>query len=403
MKYAILLYDGMADLPCPALDGLTPMEKAHKPNLDALAALGEVGLVRTVAPGLTPGSDVANMSVLGFDPALYYTGRSPLEAVSIGVEMRETDVALRCNLVTLSTQEPFAERRMLDYSGGDISTEEAAELIAAIQKNLGSDECRFYSGVAYRHCLIVQNGTTELGTLVPPHDITGRAIGKYLSESPNAVLLNDFTRRSMDVLENHPVNLARKAKCLLPANAVWLWGEGQKPGLPAFSELYGVRGSIISAVDLLKGIGLLAGMPTPSVPGATGYIDTNFVGKADAAIAEWERGQDLVYLHFEAPDECGHRGEADNKVRSIEILDEIVLPRVRKYLETQGDYKILVLPDHPTPLVTGKHSGDPVPYVLYHKANERESGVVSVTEKTAAETGVFRPVGHELMSALLDN
>ncbi|MDR1409533.1 MAG: cofactor-independent phosphoglycerate mutase [Oscillospiraceae bacterium] len=401
MKYAILLYDGMADLPCPALGGLTPMEKAHKPNLDALAQRGEVGLVRTVAPGLTPGSDVANMSVLGFDPALYYTGRSPLEAVSIGVQMCDTDVALRCNLVTLSTREPFEERHMLDYSGGDISTAEAAELIAAVQAELGSDKYRFYSGVAYRHCLIVQNGTIKLGNLVPPHDMTGRTIGQYLSNSPNAAVLNDFTRRSMAVLENHPVNITRKAKDLLPANAVWLWGEGKKPELPQFLELYGVRGSIISAVDLLKGIGILAGMPTPNVSGATGYIDTNFVGKADAAISEWETGQDLVYLHFEAPDECGHRGEPDNKVRSIEILDELVLPKVRSYLEMQGNYKILVLPDHPTPLVTGKHSGDPVPYVLYRKSTERDSGVASVTEKTAAATGVFREVGYELMRTFL--
>jgi 2,3-bisphosphoglycerate-independent phosphoglycerate mutase len=401
VKYAILLYDGMADLPCPALGGHTPMELAKKPNLDSLAAKGEVGLVRTVAPGLTPGSDVANMSVLGFDPALYYTGRSPLEAVSIGVAMEDTDVALRCNLVSLSEDEPFEEKRMLDYSGGDISTAEAAELIAAVQAVLGDEKHRFYPGVAYRHCLIVKNGSTDLGKLVPPHDITGQKIGGYLSESPNAAALNEFTRRSLDILEKHPVNLARKAKGLLPANAVWLWGEGKKPGLPGFEELYGIKGSIISAVDLLKGIGILAGMPTPGVPGATGYIDTNFVGKAQAAIAEWESGQDLVYLHFEAPDECGHRGEAENKVRSIELLDELVLPRVRAYLEAQGEYKILVLPDHPTPLVTGKHSGEPVPYVLYNSAAPANSGVENVNENSAAATGVFRPVGCEMMKYLL--
>ncbi|MDR0883971.1 MAG: cofactor-independent phosphoglycerate mutase [Oscillospiraceae bacterium] len=397
MKYAVLLYDGMADLPCPALDGATPMEKAHKPHLDALAQRGEVGLVQTVAPGLTPGSDVANMSVLGFDPALYYTGRSPLEAVSIGVEMGDTDVALRCNLVTLSEDEPFEQKRMLDYSGGDISTAEAHALIAAVQAELGTQTLQLYPGVAYRHCLIVHEGTTDLGDLVPPHDISGQVIGPYLSAHPNAAPLLAFTRASQDLLKNHPVNRARVAKGLLPANACWFWGEGKKPALPQFFDLYGKRGSIISAVDLLKGIGILAGMPTPEVPGATGYIDTNFVGKADAAIAEWTRGQDLVYLHFEAPDECGHRGEAQNKVRAIELLDELVLPRVQAYLETQGDYKILVLPDHPTPLTTGKHAGDPVPYVLYQKSAERTSGVSTVTEQTAAATGIFRPVGHALM------
>jgi len=401
LKYAILLYDGMADLPCPALGGLTPMEKAHKPNLDALAQRGEVGLLRTVAKGMTPGSDTANMSVLGFDPALYYTGRSPIEAVSMGINMSNTDISLRCNLVTLSAAEQFENRKMLDYSGGDISTAEAAELITAVQKELGSDEYRFHAGVAYRHCLIVKNGTLELGNLTAPHDITGQTIGPYISRHPNAAVLNGFTRRSAKVLENHPVNLARKARGLLPANAIWLWGEGKKPALPQFSELYGKRGSIISAVDLLKGIAILAGMNAPNVPGATGYIDTNFVGKANEAIAQWESGQDLVYLHFEAPDECGHRGEADNKVRSIELLDELVLPRVRDYLETHDDYKILVLPDHPTPLITGKHSADPVPYVLYHKSAERDSGVACVTEKTAEATGVFHDVGHEMMAYFL--
>lgn len=401
MKYAVVLCDGMADYPVEALGGKTPMEVAKKPNIDALASKGEVGLVRTVAAGLKPGSDVANMSVLGFDPKKCYTGRSPLEAVSIGVKMSETDIALRCNLVTLSDEADYGAKTMLDYSGGDISTEEAAQIIKTVQEHFDSSEFDFYSGVAYRHCLIVHNGTTDLGKMTPPHDISGRVIGEYLSTSPNAEKLIAMMRESYDLLKDHPVNKKRIAEGKLPANSIWLWGEGSRPALPSFEEKFGVKGSIVSAVDLLKGIGICAGMNTPEVEGATGYIDTNFEGKANAAIDEWRKGQDLVYIHVEAPDECGHRNEPENKVKAIELIDSRIMPIILDYLNTQDDYKVMVLPDHPTPISTRTHASDPVPYLIYRKGKELDSGVASINEKSASETGNFVDPGFDLMGHFL--
>lgn len=401
MKYAVILCDGMADYPVEALGGKTPMEAANKPNIDALASKGEVGLVRTVAAGLKPGSDVANMSVLGFDPKVCYTGRSPLEAVSIGVKMSETDIALRCNLVSLSDEENYSDKTMVDYSGGDISTEEAAEIIKTVQEHFGGGEFDFYSGVAYRHCLIVHNGTTDLGSMTPPHDISGRVVGEYLSDSPNAQKLIQMMRESYELLKDHPVNKKRVSEGKLPANSIWLWGEGSRPALESFEEKFGVKGSIVSAVDLLKGIGICSGMNTPEVEGATGYIDTNFEGKAEAAVEEWRKGQDLVYIHLEAPDECGHRNEPENKVKSIELIDSRVLPKVLEYLDSQGDYKVMVLPDHPTPIATRTHASDPVPYLIYCKGNELDSGVSSINEKTAGATGNFIDPGFELMKHFL--
>ncbi len=402
MKYAIVLYDGMADYPVPALGGKTPMMAAKKPVFDALARRGEVGLVKTVADGLKPASDIANLSVLGYDPKVYYTGRSPLEAVSIGINMSETDIALRCNLVTLSGEDDYAAKTMLDYSGGDISTAEAAEIIGSVQEHFGSDVFRFYNGVSYRHCLIEHSGTLDLGNLTAPHDISGRVIGEYLSTSGNAAPLIQMMRESYDLLKNHPVNQARQVAGKLPANSIWLWGEGKKPSLPSFEKTYGLKGSIISAVDLLKGIGKCAGMNTPEVEGATGYLDTNFAGKAQAAVAEWRSGQDLVYIHIEAPDECGHRNEPENKVRSIELIDERVLPVLLEYLDTCDDYKIMILPDHPTPIVTGTHAPDPVPYMIYKKSKGIESGVDSINEETAKATGVFVEFGPGMMRKFID-
>ncbi len=401
MKYAVILCDGMADYPVEALGGKTPMEAANKPNIDALASKGEVGLVRTVAAGLKPGSDVANMSVLGFDPKVCYTGRSPLEAVSIGVKMSETDIALRCNLVSLSDEENYSDKTMVDYSGGDISTEEAAEIIKTVQEHFGGGEFDFYSGVAYRHCLIVHNGTTDLGNMTPPHDISGRVVGEYLSDSPNAQKLIQMMCESYELLKDHPVNKKRVSEGKLPANSIWLWGEGSRPALESFEEKFGVKGSIVSAVDLLKGIGICSGMNTPEVEGVTGYIDTNFEGKAEAAVEEWRKGQDLVYIHLEAPDECGHRNEPENKVKSIELIDSRVLPKVLEYLDSQGDYKVMVLPDHPTPIATRTHAPDPVPYLIYCKGNELDSRVSSINEKTAGETGNFIDPGFELMKHFL--
>ncbi len=402
MKYAIILYDGMADYPVPALGGKTPMMVAKKPIFDSFARRGEVGLVKTVADGLKPASDIANLSVLGYDPKHYYTGRSPLEAVSMGIAMADTDIALRCNLVTLSEEFDYSAKTMRDYSAGDISTAEAAEIIKSVQEHFGNDLFRFYSGVSYRHCLICHNGTMDLGTMTPPHDISGKVIGAYLSESDNAAPLIQMMRESYCVLKNHPVNKARMAAGKLPANSIWLWGEGKKPSLPSFEKTYGLKGSIISAVDLLKGIGICAGMNTPTVDGATGYIDTNFKGKAQSAVDEWQSGQDLVYIHVEAPDECGHRNEPENKVRSIELIDEQLLPVLLRYLETLDDYKVMILPDHATPIVTGTHAPDPVPYMIYRKSREHDSQVDTINEETAKATGHFIEFGPGLMKHFID-
>ncbi len=400
MKYAVVLYDGMADYPVDALGGKTPMEVANKPLFNKMGLKGEVGLVKTVADSLKPGSDVANLSVLGYDPTKSYTGRSPLEAVSIGVELLDTDVTLRCNLVTLSDEENYEDKTMVDYSAGDISTADAAVLIKAVEEHFGNDIFAFHAGVAYRHCLVWHNGTTDLGNMTPPHDISGRVIGEYLSKSENAVKLISMMKESYKVLSEHPLNKERVAKGLRPANSIWLWGEGTKPALQNFTEKTGLKGSIISAVDLLKGIGILAGMNTPEVEGATGYIDTNFDGKAQCAAKEWENGVDFVYLHFEAPDECGHRNEPENKVRSIEIIDEKVLPVIIDQLEKYDDYKIMILPDHPTPIKTNTHARDPVPFMIYHKKNEL-SGPDNVNENTAKETGIFYESGTLLMEHFL--
>lgn len=400
MKYVVVLYDGMADYPVDALGGKTPMEVAKKPNFDSLAKESEVGLIRTVAEGLKPGSDVANMSVMGFDPKKYYTGRSPLEAVSIGVKLKDDDVTLRCNLVTLSDEEDYESKTMLDYSAGDISTEDAAEIMKSVEEFFGNEKFTFYSGVQYRHCLVVKNGTTDLGNMTPPHDISGKVIGSYLSQHENAKELVDMMKRSYDFLMSHPVNQKRIAKGEKPANSIWLWGEGKKPILPSFESLYGKKGAVISAVDLLKGIAISANMDAPDVEGATGYIDTNFENKAYEAVKQLESGKDFVYVHFEAPDECGHRNEPFNKVRSIELIDERVLPIIIEALEKYDDYKIMILPDHPTPIKTMTHAADPVPYMIYHKKDKKE-GVDSINEKTAAATGNFIENGPSVMAKFL--
>lgn len=401
MKYVVVLYDGMADYPVPALGGKTPMMVAKKPNFDRMAKHGTVGLVRTVAPGLTPGSDVANLSVMGYDPCLYYTGRSPLESVSMGIDLSDTDVALRCNLVTLSDEEDYSEKTMVDYCAGDISSEEAAEIIKTVEEKLGNDIFAFYSGVSYRHCLVWHGGKTEIGKLTPPHDISGRKIGGYLNKNPDAAGLLELMEKSCEILKDHPVNLKRISEGKRPANAIWLWGQGSRPSLPLFEKLYGVKGSVISAVDLLKGIGICAGMNTPDVEGATGYIDTNFEGKAQKAVEELENGSDFVYIHIEAPDECGHRNEPENKVKAIELIDSRVLPIVLEALEKYDDYKVMILPDHPTPIVTGTHASDPVPFMIYHKKDEKDSGVDSINEETASKTGIFIEEGPSLMGRFL--
>lgn len=403
-KYVVVLYDGMADYPVPALNGKTPMMCANKPNMDYLAKHGEVGLIRTVAQGLKPGSDVANMSVMGFDPMKFYTGRSPLEAASIGIDMKPTDVSLRTNLVTLSEDDlPYEEKTIEDYCADDISTEEAEILINYIEEKLGTDEFMFYPGVSYRHCLIWSNGTTDLGKMTPPHDITGKVITEHLSTSENAKPLIEMMKKSYDLLKDHPVNIARKAKGKRPANSIWMWGEGTRPAFNSFENIYGIKGGVVSAVDLIKGIGGCAKMEVAEVEGATGYIDTNFEGKAKAGIDLLENGCDLVYIHFEAPDECGHRNEPENKVKSIEMIDERVLPILFDGLKKYDDYKIMILPDHPTPIVTRTHASDPVPYLIYQKsiADSTDSGVNSINEETAKATGNYIDFGPSIMGKFL--
>ena len=402
-KYVVVLYDGMADYPVPALDGKTPMMCAKKPNMDYLAQRGEVGLVRTVAEGLKPGSDVANMSVMGFDPRKFYTGRSPLEAASIGIDMKPSDVSLRTNLVTLSEDDlPYEKKTILDYCADDISTEEAKILIEYIQEKLGNEVFTFYPGVSYRHCLIWQNGTTELGKMTPPHDITGKVITEHLSKAESAKPLIELMKKSYDLLKDHPVNIERKKNGKHPANSIWLWGEGTRPAYDSFESIYKIKGGVVSAVDLLKGLGFCAKMDVAEVEGATGYIDTNFEGKAKAALELLEKGDDLVYVHFEAPDECGHRNEPENKVRSIELIDERVLPILFEGLKKYNDWKMMILPDHPTPIVTRTHASDPVPFLIYHKNGEIESGVESINEESAKQTGIFIDFGPSLMGRFLD-
>ena len=401
MKYLVMLCDGMADEPNEALGGVTPMEKADKPCMDSLAAKAEVGMVKTVAEGLKPGSDVANLSVLGYEPAVYYSGRSPLEAVSIGIDLSETDVTLRCNLVTLSDEPEYSDKTMVDYCGGDISTPEAKELIDYIQKNLGDDTFSFYPGVSYRHCLVWKNGNPHPGELTPPHDISNRVIKDYIPKGDDTAKLYDLMKKSYDLLKDHPINKKRVAEGKRPANSIWLWGEGTKPKLDTFFKKFGKKGSMISAVDLLKGIAICAGMNSVDVDGATGYIDTNFDGKCQAAINEFKNGSDSVYIHVEAPDECGHRGEAENKVKAIEMIDKHILGPVTEFLKSYDDFAVLVCPDHPTPLAIKTHTSNPVPYLIYYSKNPVDSKVTCFCEKQAKETGNYIAKGFTMMNHFL--
>lgn len=401
MKYLVMLCDGMADEPNEALGNSTPMEKANKPCMDSLAAKAEVGIVKTVAEGLKPGSDVANLSVLGYEPAVYYSGRSPLEAASIGIDLKDTDVTLRCNLVTLSDDEDYENKTILDYCADDISSEEAKILIEYIQEKLGNDVFRFYPGVSYRHCLVWSNGNPHPGVLTPPHDITCKVITDYIPKGEAVDELYDLMKKSYDLLKDHPVNQARIARGKRPANSIWLWGEGTKPLLDNFSEKFGIKGSMISAVDLLKGIAICAGMNSVDVDGATGYLDTNFDGKCKAAIEEFKNGADLVYIHVEAPDECGHRGEIENKVKAIEMIDEHILGPVVEFLKGYDDFAVLVCPDHPTPLSIRTHTSTPVPYLIYDSKNEINSGVKVFCEKEARETGNYIEKGFTMMNYFL--
>jgi len=403
MKYVVLLCDGMADYPVPALGDKTPMQAAHKPAMDALAAVSELGMMKTVPDGLPAGSDVANLSVIGYDPADCYTGRSPLEAANLGVEMADDDVALRCNLVTLSDEPDYAAKTMLDYCAGDISTNEARALIESLQAAFGGGEFDFYTGTAYRHCLIWHGGKTALGKVTPPHDISGRVVGDYLPTDPAAAPLLDMMKKSVELFRDHPVNVARREKGLSPATSAWFWGQGSRPSLQNFEQKYGLRGAMVSAVDLLKGIARLAGMTVCAVDGATGYIDTNFEGKRDAALTALQNGCDYAYIHLEAPDECGHRGECENKVKAIEEIDARILAPMLPKLRALGDFTLLICPDHPTPLSTRTHARDPIPYLLYRSDRELSGGAATFTEQTAAQTGLFLPAAHEMLSRMMND
>ncbi len=398
MKYLVLLGDGMADYPLPEYDNKTPLEIARKPVMDSLAKKGIIGLTKTVPDGLKPGSDVANLSVMGYDPQVYYTGRSPLEAASIGVELREGDITFRCNLVTLSDEENYEDKTMVDYSSDEISTAEAAEIIRDIGKALGTQEMEFFAGISYRH-LLVWHGAKEEYNLTPPHDISDRKIKNYL---PNIPVFLEMMKKSHEILKTHPVNLKRIERGLRPANSIWLWGEGSKPELISFKERSGLDGSVISAVDLVKGIGVCADMKVIEVENVTGNIDTNFEGKAKATVEEFKKGAEYVYLHFEAPDECGHRGETENKIKSIEYLDSRVLKYIIEELDKEGfDYTILVMPDHPTPISLKTHTRDAVPFILYRSNDEKDGGNNVYTEKAAAESGIFVEKAHTLIEEMI--
>lgn len=402
MKHIVILCDGMADYPLEQLGGETPMSKAHKPNMNSLAEKGSVGLVRTVAEDLNPGSDVANLSVLGYDPKIYYSGRSPLEAASIGINLSDTDVTFRCNLVTLSDAPNYEEKTILDYCADDISSKEAHQIIDAVKKEFDNKDFSFYKGVSYRHCLVWKNGTTDLGTLTPPHDITGKPIKEFIPNHPGAKPMLDMMKASCDVLKNHPINMRRVEQGKRPANAIWLWGEGKKKPLAPFKEKFGLDGAMISAVDLLKGIGKLAEMEVVDVEGVTGYIDTNFEGKAQAAINELRNGKDFVYVHIEAPDECGHRAETENKIKAIELIDEkIIAPIVQAMERSKLDFKVAVLPDHATPISLRTHTRDPVPFLFYSSVREYSSGVLNFSEAQAKQTGILIQKGPELMEKFI--
>ncbi len=409
MKYIVVLGDGMADRKIAGLGNKTCLEAAATPTIDKLAPVSEIGLCKTVPDGFKPGSDVANMSVLGFAPQKYYTGRSPLEAVSMGIKLAPTDVTVRCNLVTLSDETDYAQKTMLDYSAGEISTGEAEQLITAVQQTLGSESFAFYCGISYRHCLVVKNGAVG-HELTPPHDISDKKITAHLPKGENAEIYLDFMRKSYDILSKHPVNLNRVRQGKKPANSIWLWGEGTKPALENFEKLRGKKGGVISAVDLVKGIGMLAGLKILEVDKITGNYDTNFQGKANAAAdALLNGGLDFVYIHMEAPDECGHHGDYAHKVYSIEKIDGVIKTLIQRFESAGEQFAMLVCPDHPTPCAIKTHTSDAVPYLLYSSVkslsslqSETAGQRVRYTEYFAEQSGNYLPEGHKLIEKLFE-
>ena len=399
MKYVIVLGDGMADEAIASLEGKTPLEYANTPAMDTLSHKGEIGMVHTIPEGMAPGSDTANLSVLGYDPKVYYSGRSPLEALSIGVPMKEDDIAFRCNVVTISEEDTeFEERTIIDHSSGEISTEDASVLIEVIKKELAKEGYSFYPGTSYRHCLIWEKG--QLVELTPPHDVLEQKIGQYL---PKDDVLRDMMKKSYDILKDHPINIKRKEDGLNPANCIWFWGAGTKPMLSNFYEKTGKKGIMISAVDLLKGIAVGAGMDNAFVEGANGGLHTNYEGKMQAAAdALIQKDYDFAYIHVEAPDEMGHQGSAERKVQAIEYLDQRVIGPLVQQLENSGvDFRILILPDHPTPVRVRTHTSGDVPYLLYDSTLAMEK-TWSYNEKDASESGNVIEKGHCLIEKLFE-
>ncbi|MBD5461594.1 MAG: cofactor-independent phosphoglycerate mutase [Lachnospiraceae bacterium] len=397
-KYIVVLGDGMADEPIEKLGGKTPLAYADTPAMDRLSKLSEVGLVHTIPEGMKPGSDTANLSVLGYDPKIYYSGRSPLEALSIGVPMKETDVALRCNIVTLSEEDvPFEERTIIDHSSGEISTEDCAVLLEAVKKELQNETYQFYVGTSYRHCLIWNQGSVI--ELSQPHDVLGQVIGQYLPDDENLLYM---MKRSYEILVNHPINIERKKQGLNPANCCWFWGAGTKPMLSSFQEKTGLKGMMVSAVDLLKGIAVGAGMGVAKVEGANGGLHTNYEGKVQAALDALKGDYDFVYIHVEAPDEMGHQGSVDRKVQAIEFLDQRVIEPLTQALDRDGiNYRLLVMPDHPTPIRVRTHTADSVPYLLYDSTKPKKESW-NYNEEEAGGSGNFVPLGHTIIDKLFE-
>ena len=397
MKYVVVLGDGMADRPIAELGDQTPLAYAETPTMDQLAAVSEIGMVHTIPDGMKPGSDTANLSVLGYNPRIYYSGRSPLEALSIGVDMKDTDIALRCNLVTLSEEEEnYEDRTIIDHSSGEISTADAAVLLDAVREGLENETYKFYVGTSYRHLLIWDRG--EVVELTQPHDVLGQTIGQYL---PEDAVLREMMKKSYDILVNHPINVERKKKGLNPANSCWFWGAGTKPALSSFEEKTHLKGAMISAVDLLKGIAVGASMKVIEVEGANGGLNTNYEGKAQAAIdVLTKEGYDFAYIHVEAPDEMGHQGSVERKVKAIEYLDSRVIKPVKEGLEAAGeDFRMLVLPDHPTPICMRTHSSDSVPYLLYDSTDLQQLDW-KYNEAEGESSGNYVACGHEIIDYL---
>ncbi len=401
MKYLVLIPDGMADEAIPELNNRTPMEVAQKPTTDALAKRSFVGTVSNVPSGMVPESDTANMAILSFDPKIYSKGRSPLEAMSLGISMSDDEVAIRCNLVSISDEEEnYEDKVMLDHSSDEIATEEADVLVKYLEEKLGNEYRKLHTGISYRHCLIWKN-CSDSYNFARPHDILGKRIGEYLPSGEEGKEFLRFMKESYALLKDHPINVERRKRGLRPANSAWLWSPGRKPSLPSFADKYSMDAAIVCAVDLIKGIGICADMKVINVPGATGNFHTNYKGKADGAIKAFNEGAKFVYVHVEAPDECGHQGDAKSKVRSIELIDSEILSPVYEYLKSTGEeFKIMILPDHPTPVKLRTHTIDPVPFMIY-SSDEVTDGVSSFTEKACEDTGYYLSEGHKLLTLLI--